>query len=269
MNKYFKHLGIMFLAFVAISVMSCQDDEGDEPDLKFNVKVINDSAFGNIMVNQKNETIYFFAGDISGASNCNGGCADAWPPVTGSIDDLELGTSLSMADFSMITRDGGEKQLAYKGWPLYYFAPDNDGVLETSASIAGDGRGGVFYIAKPDYSIMLGKQSVKDGEDAVTYLVDGDGLTLYDFVNDEENTSNCSGGCANAWPPFNPAGTLIIPSTLSASDFDTFLRGDDLGYQLTYKGLPLYYFTTDAEVRGVVEGEGGGNGNFFVVKPVL
>ena len=39
-----------------------------------------------------------------------------------------------------------------------------------------------------------------------TILADSDGNTLYLFTNDESSMSNCSGGCAGAWPPLLTVG---------------------------------------------------------------
>ncbi|UII25990.1 hypothetical protein LVD15_22215 [Fulvivirga maritima] len=140
--------------------------------------------------------------------------------------------------------------------------------MEPTGDIQGDGKGGAFFVAKPDYTIMLGRQTINGGDDQTAYIVDGLGVSLYDFTNDEANVSNCSGGCAEAWPPFNTED-MILPSILSANDFDSFQREDELGYQVTFKGNPLYYFNNDNKTRGNVLGEGGANGQFFVVKPSL
>src|SRR5690606_29778202 len=134
------------------------------------VQVISNADFGYILVNQKNETLYFFANDIKGESTCNGGCASAWPPLIGEVADLALSESLDESDFGTITRGDGQKQITFKCWPLYYFSPNADGVLETAAAINGDGANNVFYIAKPDYTVMLGKQVVVEDEDPILYL---------------------------------------------------------------------------------------------------
>lgn len=72
-----------------------------------------------ILVNSAGMTVYTFDKDAadSGKSACNGACATNWPPVP--AGDAQLA-----APYSVVTRDDGSKQLAYKGKPLYLFAAD-------------------------------------------------------------------------------------------------------------------------------------------------
>lgn len=71
-----------------------------------------------VMVNSEGMTVYTFDKDTpySGKSACNGPCIALWPavPVTGT----------PQGDYSVVTRDDGTKQLAYKGKPLYLYIKD-------------------------------------------------------------------------------------------------------------------------------------------------
>ena len=73
-----------------------------------------------ILVGSNSMTLYTFAKDTagSGKSMCNGPCATNWPPLL--ID----GSPTVSGDYSVITRDDGKKQLAYKGMPLYFWVKD-------------------------------------------------------------------------------------------------------------------------------------------------
>ena len=73
-----------------------------------------------MLVGSNSMTLYTFAKDMagSGKSMCNGPCATNWPPLL--ID----GSPTVSGDYSVITRDDGKKQLAYKGMPLYFWAKD-------------------------------------------------------------------------------------------------------------------------------------------------
>lgn len=75
------------------------------------------------------------------------------------------------------------------------------------------------------------------------YLVDSQGMTLYNSKRDSPGKSTCMGACAVMWPPFF-AQTIVLPTGLQESDFQTITR-DDGRKQTTYKGIPLYYFTDD------------------------
>lgn len=78
-------------------------------------------AENGILVSMNNMTVYTFEGDqvSSGRSSCYGECAVNWPPLL--VDQ----NATSYGDYSIITRDDGKKQFAYKGKPLYYYRLDN------------------------------------------------------------------------------------------------------------------------------------------------
>ena len=98
-----------------------------------------------------------------------------------------------------------------------------------------------------------------------TFLVDGEGMTLYSFANDDpgSGTSACSGECAEKWPAFF-AQDIRVPPELNQADFQGFLR-DDGSIQTTYKGWPLYYYFED-KAPGDAKGQGL-EGAWFVVSP--
>ncbi len=93
-----------------------------------------------MLVGSNNMTLYTFAKDASGSakSMCNGPCATNWPPL------LVDGSPAVSGDYSVITRDDGKKQLAYKGMPLYFWAKDTKPGDKT-----GDGfLNGAWHIVK-------------------------------------------------------------------------------------------------------------------------
>jgi predicted lipoprotein with Yx(FWY)xxD motif len=93
-------------------------------------------------------------------------------------------------------------------------------------------------------------------------LADADGRTLYVFAMDEPDTSNCTGGCLQAWPRYAPA------SIAAGEGIDESLLGSftvDGVEQATIDQQPLYYFASDA-APGDVNGQGVG-GNWWVVAP--
>lgn len=96
-------------------------------------------------------------------------------------------------------------------------------------------------------------------------LGDKDGKTLYTFANDGQGVSNCTGTCADNWPPyvFADPKEFLVPPTISDL-FTTFQRTDGKGYQVAYRGQPLYYYSGDAN-QGDAKGEGL-NGTWRVVE---
>jgi predicted lipoprotein with Yx(FWY)xxD motif len=77
------------------------------------------------------------------------------------------------------------------------------------------------------------------------------GLTLYWFANDTASQSNCTGSCAQYWPP-------VLGSSASAKGlphgFGTIKRANGQT-QLTYDGHPLYTYSGDTSA-GQINGNG-------------
>lgn len=241
-------------AIILLTFSSCSDSEDDYAVAQntINVKLSSNTTLGNILVDEEGKSLYFFSKDTKEVSNCNDGCLNNWPVFYEA--NINIGSGLEASDFSTITRADGTKQTTYKNWPLYYFAND-----AAAGDTNGEAVGGVWFIAKPDYSIMYanaqlvgndGKNYLGDyteGEGATSYFVSIAGKTMYSFKNDAKNTNNFTAsdfGNNGSWPIVEL--TLDqIPSTLDRADFGTInVFGRT---QLTYKGWPLYYFGADTE----------------------
>ena len=95
---------------------------------------------GDVLTGTNGMTLYTFDKDAagSGKSACNGPCADNWPPLTAAADVKPED------DYSIITRDDGAQQWAFKGKPLYFWAKDQKPGDQT-----GQGFNGVWQVAKP------------------------------------------------------------------------------------------------------------------------
>jgi predicted lipoprotein with Yx(FWY)xxD motif len=72
---------------------------------------------GGALVTPAGMTLYTFDQDVanSGKSACNGGCAALWPPMMATATDRTTGA------YSIVTRDDGSRQWAYKGKPVYTY----------------------------------------------------------------------------------------------------------------------------------------------------
>lgn len=97
-------------------------------------------AVDGVFVGPTGMTLYTFDRDTAGAgkSVCNGPCATNWPPLAAAADAQASG------DWSIVTRDDGSKQWAYKGKPLYQWIKDTKPGDRT-----GDGFNKVWHLAKP------------------------------------------------------------------------------------------------------------------------
>jgi predicted lipoprotein with Yx(FWY)xxD motif len=72
-----------------------------------------------VLTNAKGFTLYSFAPDTSTMSNCNGACAQNWPPVQGPTTAAGIAGT-----FGTITRSDGSTQAKFDGHPLYTFVGD-------------------------------------------------------------------------------------------------------------------------------------------------
>ncbi|HJV96697.1 MAG TPA: hypothetical protein VJ608_11700 [Albitalea sp.] len=91
-----------------------------------------------VLVGANGMTLYTFDRDAGGKSMCNGPCAANWPPLMAAA-----GASAS-GDWSIVTRDDGAKQWAYKGKPVYFWVKD-----QKAGDRTGDGFNNVWHLAKP------------------------------------------------------------------------------------------------------------------------
>jgi predicted lipoprotein with Yx(FWY)xxD motif len=115
-----------------------------------------------VLTSAQGFTLYSFAPDTPTKSNCNGTCAQNWPPVKGPVTAAGV-----TGTFGTIKRSDGSVQATFDGHPLYAFAGDtapgqakgNDlnaagglwheittsGTAPASSSSSGSGGGGNGY----------------------------------------------------------------------------------------------------------------------------
>jgi len=235
------------------------------------VKLANSATLGSYLTDKDGNALYFYSNDANGENNCTSAqCISAWPIFNiAGLTAAQLGTGLTFGDFNAISTPNGN-QLTYKGWPLYYYAPG--GVREAPNLTTGDAIGNVWYVAKPDYSIMLANAQLvgKDGKNYIVstttnvytegvgktlYFTDPMGRTLYEFAHDSLNINKYTTTDAvhNAVWPIYETDKMIVPSFLDKSLFNTTTKYSKT--QLTYKGWPMYYYgpdvnTTTGKYRG-------------------
>jgi predicted lipoprotein with Yx(FWY)xxD motif len=93
---------------------------------------------GGVLTGATGMTLYTFDKDPAGKSVCNGPCAVNWPPL------MATEMAKPVGEYTVITRDDGKKQYAYKGKPLYYWIKD-----QKPGDKTGDGfLNGAWHVAK-------------------------------------------------------------------------------------------------------------------------
>ena len=101
--------------------------------------MMHKTAKGDVLADAKGMTLYTFDKDSAGKSACNGPCATNWPPLKAEASARAEG------GYSVVTREDGSKQWAYKGKPLYTWTKD-----AKPGDTTGDGfLNGAWHIARP------------------------------------------------------------------------------------------------------------------------
>ncbi len=198
-----------------------------------------------LLTDSKGMTLYTFDKDVNGVSNCYSDCSDSWPPY------FVKKNAKAREGYSIVLREDGKQQWAYKGKPLYYWLGD-----KKPGEIEGDGVGGVWHVwrseefAKAEVEEDVSQQTTSAGDGAApkneekaeakpAFLTDEKKMTLYTFDNDKTGLSNCDGDCAVSWPPY-----LVDEKAKAKENFTVILRKDG-ARQWAYKGQPLYFWAGD------------------------
>jgi len=109
-----------------------------------------------VLTNAKGFTLYSFAPDTSTKSNCNGTCAQNWPPVKGPATAAGV-----KGTFGTIKRPDGSIQATFDGHPLYTFVGDT-----APGQAKGNGlnaAGGVWHEVTTSGSAPAGSSSSGSG----------------------------------------------------------------------------------------------------------
>jgi predicted lipoprotein with Yx(FWY)xxD motif len=107
-----------------------------------------ETEYGDVLVDANGMTLYVFAADSPGTSNCTGSCLKYWPvaEASGTVSHSADVT----AELSTITRDDGTTQLTVDGWPAYTYAADSG-----PGEATGQGTnlsGGLWWVISPSGS---------------------------------------------------------------------------------------------------------------------
>ena len=93
-----------------------------------------------VYVGPNGMTLYTFDRDAmgSGKSVCNGPCATNWPPLMAGANDTASG------EWTVVTRDDGSRQWAFRGKPVYYWQRD-----AKPGDRTGDGFNNAWRLVRP------------------------------------------------------------------------------------------------------------------------
>jgi len=108
------------------------------------LQFLENKKVGKYLADSKGMALYYFKNDESEKSNCNGECLKNWPPFI--AEHFKVPVGFDKNDFGTISReDSGEKQVTYKGYPLYYFVND-----KAKGEVNGQGVKGIWFIVNTE-----------------------------------------------------------------------------------------------------------------------
>ncbi len=221
----------------------------------FGIQEIPD-ANGEVLVNVDGLVLYALEIAANGGRASCGSidpCNGSWTPYAAPVLAMPKG------DFSLVQRDDGILQWAYKGRPLYTFERD----LETgfATGIGVDDEVGVAMVTRyfrpdrvtfqptPGQGIVLADENglTLYRRDAYVYQLGGHGLRRgvapRAVVGRDIGTSmaGCDAACQEVWTPFEAA------EDAKPSGYWTILTREDGTKQWAYKSYALYRFAGDTE----------------------
>ena len=210
------------------------------------------NAGGVVYVGSDGKPLYMFHGDGKNKPTCvKEPCSSHWTPFAAAQLARPVG------DFTVVSRDDGILQWAYRGRPLYTY--NGDTIL---GDAKGDGVDGNWHVVRRMRQFM--PQGVKirhnhyDGDNLATDA----GMTLYvrdrvfgstighsmrdGFANEPDigrilGTAACDADCTKTWRP------LAAPADASPSGYWDVAIREDGTKQWVYRGFALYTFTGDGK----------------------
>ena len=220
---------------------TAQEETGDPSAM---LMLAEDEDWGTYITDSAGMALYTFANDEPGVSNCYDRCATAWPPLLVEEGELLSAEAGIPGELGTTNREDGTVQVTYDGWPLYYWVND-----EAPGDTTGHNVRNVWALAWPATKVLLG-----GNEELGRFLTGVNGMTLYRFNPDEPGLSSCYDQCAANWPPLLlEEGESLTGGAGVVGQLGTSER-DDGTLQVTYGGMPLYYWVND-EVPGDATGQ--------------
>jgi predicted lipoprotein with Yx(FWY)xxD motif len=119
------------------------------------------------------------------------------------------------------------------------------------AAFAAACSGGATATPAPAASTATTVAAATVGTQGTLVVAGSNGMTVYTFAKDvaDSGTSACTGGCLTKWPALTvPAGSSPSAGSGVTGKLATITRTDDKTLQVTYNGLPLYFFSGDKAV---------------------
>lgn len=215
------------------------------------LQVVQNGTLGAFLADGEGRSLYLYTKDTKNTSNCYDQCAVNWPALISSAQPT-LKDGVTAGLLGTATRKDGSTQVTYNGWPLYYYIGDKKG-----GDTAGQAVGKVWWVISPEGNVLK-PSGLKIAEDSKLgkFIADETGRSLYMYTKDTKDTSVCYDKCEVSWPPLLTTGSPVLADGVDSKLLGTTKRKDG-SVQITYNGMPLYYYAPDV-APGDVKGQGVG-----------
>lgn len=225
--------------------------------------LISQSPRGSIITDDSSMSLYTFDNDEALGSNCNGQCAVTWPPLIVSGSGPSPVPENLKPDISILRRDDGTNQAAYKGMPLYYYSGDSK-----PGDMNGDGTGGLWHIAminSNQTTTSKGSTQQTTTTRVTTQPTTTKTVTPTTFIGSPRTVNvliNVFGydpspltvtvGDTVVWKSMQTQMTVTSPGNASERELDspTLGPGETYSHTFTKVGAYNYYSTTNERVNG-------------------
>ena len=189
---------------------------------------------GWVLTDSQGLTLYTYARDVEpGKSGCIEDCAKDWPPYLAAVG------AAPEADWTIIAREDGSKQWAYRDKPLYRYSVD-----KAPGDTYGEGVRALWYLA---FAPIATPPGIKIQKTLLGYVAaNNERNTLYTPSPRDgiESAALCvDDSCGSEWQP------LTAPwAARDLDDWAVLARADGFR-QWAYKGQPLFAYVGDVHPR--------------------
>ena len=123
------------------------------------IKISTAKGSGGVyLAGASGRALYLWVADTGGMSSCSGACAKVWPPLLAKATPSVAG-GVNASDIGTTTRSNGNKQVTYKGHPLYYFEGDRSAGSTTGQG--SDSFGAKWWLVAPSGSAIISHGSAQ------------------------------------------------------------------------------------------------------------
>jgi predicted lipoprotein with Yx(FWY)xxD motif len=135
---------VAFAIIAGVVYVANRNTPASQPAKAYVLKTATNTEVGAYLVSSTGMTLYTFANDKPGVSNCVDACATNWPPYVATDTAPFYVEAPVVGTVSSFARADGTAQLTYNGMPLYFWKNDMK-----PGDTTGQNFNKVWFVVKP------------------------------------------------------------------------------------------------------------------------